>query len=389
MKILFYCCEFAPEGKTGAIRPSKLAKYFKRLGADIDVLTKKIDKPIHIDLLADLHDVEIKRVKLKKLLPINDDGFWFSIYSIIPMVIYVRKKKPDYIFISVPVFLPILVVYLMSLIYRTKFVIDYRDLWRGDPYKPKSFKDKFLRYIAKFVEPIAMRAAYATIFISDQMRLDQEGLYGTIKNASVISTGFDIEDLAAVSNQRDCEFLPPGFKYYSHVGMLDWDMNVDAIISLIKSNKDYIANNKIKILFVGGKNHLIKTAFHENNIDDICVFIDAVDKTTALAITKLSSGVIVLGSSSPQRLNRKIFESIACNDNIFYFGNKYSPTAQVLVNSRNELIYDSEDDFNLVNLGFLNFINNKNNRAIVPVELASYTKEAISKKYYDLLVNGL
>ena len=389
MKILFYCCEFAPEGKTGAIRPSKLAKYFKKFGADINVLTKEVNKPIYNDLLADLIGIEIERVKIRKLLPINDDGFWFSIYSIMPMIRYISKNRPDYIFISVPVFLPIIVVYFISVFYGVKFIIDYRDLWHGDPYPPKSFKDKFLRSIAKYIEPWCMRSSYATIFVSEKMKQDQESIYGVIKNSGVITTGFDVDDLASISKEICSKYLTPGYRYYSHVGMLDWDMNIDLIIKLIRKNKNYIVKNKIKFIFVGGKNDLIKPAFNDQDIYEVCEFIDTVDKKSALSITKQSSGVIILGSSSGQRLNRKVFESVACNDNIFYFGNRYSPTADVLYKSNNNFIYDSDDDFDSVDCGFFDFINMSNNRVEIPDELGLFLKENISKIYYNLLVKGL
>lgn len=391
MNIIFFCCEFAPEGKTGAIRPSKLAKYFSKMGCKIHVLTKEVKKPIHVDLLNDLKNVEITRIKLRKFLPINDDGFWFSIFAFFSLVKLIIKKKPDFIFVSVPVFLPMLTVLIVSKILRVKFIIDYRDLWQGDPYSEKSFKDSILRFFSKFIEPICMQSSSMTVFISEAMKRDQEALYGRIENSVVLSTGYDAEDLDLLHKDDSVDYpiLNESYKYYSHVGMLDWDMNVDVLIKLIKNNINYIKYNNIKFLFVGGKNDLIIPEFISQGIYDCCNFINTVDKRNALLITKLSAGIIILGSSSSQRLNRKVFESVACNDNIFYFGNSSSPTGTILGENDCNLVFDYTFDFSIVNNGFFEFINSKNSRVEVPHTLKVYEKSFISESYYKKIEGKL
>ncbi|MGR5470436.1 hypothetical protein ACPV51_24795, partial [Vibrio astriarenae] len=46
-----------------------------------------------------------------------------------------------------------------------------------------------------------------------------------------------------------------------------------------------------------------------------------------------SSGLLILGSNSEQRLNRKVFEYTSLNSNVFYLGNVHSPTAKIVTES--------------------------------------------------------
>ncbi|MEZ9207060.1 glycosyltransferase [Vibrio splendidus] len=379
MKILFYCCEFAPEGRTGAIRPSKLAKYFDASGHDVYIIKKKPENESYRDLEDPIMHLDRTSVKLRKFFPINDDGFWFSFLSVFELYRKVRKVKPDFIFISIPVFLPLITTYIISKLTNTKYVVDYRDLWFGDPYEAKSLKDKVLRSIGSIVEPRIMKNASLVNFISEEMKNDQEKLFGSIKNSCVISTGFDDSDLKRGGRNLDSIFNG-SFRYYAHIGMLDWDMNVLELINLVNKFKERLSEN-VKIVFVGGKNNLIIDAFKKYGLSQVCLFVDTVDKVTAIEIAKKSNGLIVLGSDSPQRLNRKIFESIACNSNIFYFGNKDSPTARVLKECNHNLILDKTVPIEVIESKFIHFIESSNERGALPKPLFKYKKSFLAKRY--------
>ena len=386
MKVVLYCCEFAPEGKTGAIRPTKLAKYFKNKGVDVSVIAKYCDNSqVHQSLINDIKNIQVKRVKIKKLLPINDDGFWFSLYSFFELRKQIKEQKPDFIFISVPVFLPMLSATILSQFYKCKLIIDYRDLWACDPYSIKSVKDRLLRWVANYIEPYCMKKASLVNFISDNMKEDQLKKFGDDFNYSVISTGFDKADILKLDDSFDIELenIFNNYKVYSHVGMLDWDMNISEVIKLIKDKKDYILRNNIKFLFVGGKNKLLKEAFLDAEINECCIMIDTVDKITALNITSRSDGVLILGSNSPQRLNRKVFESIAVNDNIFYFGNKLSPTANILKECGYSLIFDDNSSFDNYSAGFDRFLKKETNNSINKSKLSLYEKENLASVYIE------
>lgn len=381
MKILFYCCEFAPEQKTGAIRPSKLVKYLERKNIDITVYTKVVDKGIHNRLINDLSKTTRKKIirfNLKKYFQINDDGFWFFLSSFFPLLKFVKINKPDYIFISVPVFLPLISVYLVHKLTGVKYIIDYRDLWYRDPYKPKSFKDKILRKLGKYTERKLMANAFLVNFISKAMKADQENYFGKVKNSCVISTGFDSEDLNNI--YFPSKILESNTRYISHIGMLDWDMNIDVLIECIKN---VVMPINTKFLFVGGKNNLLLEAFKKNNILHKCEFVNTVDKITALSITKYSVGILILGSDSAQRLNRKVFESVAVNSNIFYYGNTESPTAKVLKDSMIRFVFDKKVDTRILYTEFNEFCNINNRCSSIPKEVMKYDKVNIAHSFLE------
>ena len=99
----------------------------------------------------------------------------------------------------------------------------------------------------------------------------------------------------------------------------------------------------------------------------------------ALQLMADSNGLMILGSNSEQRLNRKVFEYTALNQNVFYLGNIKSPTANI-VRSFNGTVSSSDD----LEVKFLFFLEGLSNRKL---ELSSaYSKDELVKKLLDELL---
>lgn len=329
MNWLFISPEFPPSTKTGAIRPSKFARYFHELGENVTVLTYNEDGIYE----SKLHeDIKILRVKKKKIPYINDNGINFTVFNFLFFLNLIRKNKFEKIFISVPVFMPMILVFLAKRLYNIDYYLDYRDLWAADPYLAVSRKDKLLRKIATIIEPSVMADAKLVTFVSEAMMKDQLKFYPNCKgNFHVISTGFD---------ENDMHFSPEDLKlgcgkyskYISHVGMLEYNMNIDDFLKIISNEnvQNLLKLKGLKFLFVGAKIKTIIDVIPQDLLIEYCDVIGSVSRKEALIINKCSYMNLILGSNSPQRLNRKVFEVIRLAKRVFYIGNDISPTANII-----------------------------------------------------------
>ena len=344
MKWLFISPEFPPSTKTGGIRPSKFAKYLNRKGQNIVVITNETDGVYSYEPDA---GISIERVKRKKIPFINDEGANFLFFNLFSILRKIKVGKYDVVFISVPVFLPMVIGLLGKFLFKQDYCLDYRDLWRADPYPPSTFKDKVLRYIAKYIEPLAMKHAKLITFVSETMLLDQMRKYNiSLTNAEVVSTGYDEDDITNLERTNPDNYINKYGSFISHVGMLDPNMNVRDIANLLNDRlvTDLLESKGLKFYFVGAKQGTIHECIPPDIVQKYCVVEGAVSRQEALLINKYSYMSLVLGSNSPQRLNRKVFELIRLSKRIFYIGHPYSETAKVLRFCDEKKIYNSTSD---------------------------------------------
>ena len=329
-KILFLTPEFPPSKLTGAIRPAKFAKYLSRFEWNVTVLTFEHQDNTHLDLLKDLKNVRIKKCGIPKNIIINDLGVSYFFQAYKQAMQLSKDIKPDYILVSMPTFLNSLLALIIKKRFNIDYILDYRDLWVGDPYSAKGIKSKVFRYISKFIEPIVLKSAYLSYYVSDNMLEDQLKLYPFLKDRKtiVISTGYDFNDIK--------DIVPSSKKngYIAHIGNADRDMNINDFINIIKNKnvQNILDKKNLKFLFVGRKNNYIKELL-DNSIDKYFDFKDYIPHKDALQLMADSSGLLILGSNSSQRLNRKVFEYTALNKNIFYLGNINSPTSKIVKES--------------------------------------------------------
>ncbi|MBQ4799518.1 hypothetical protein J8L73_10325 [Pseudoalteromonas sp. MMG006] len=326
-KILFLTPEFPPSKLTGAIRPAKFAKYLSRFGWDVTVLTFDHKDDAHQGLLKDLTDVRIEKCGIPKKIIVNDLGVAYLFQAFKQAVKLTKEEKPDYILVSMPTFMNSLLALYLNKKFGTKYLLDYRDLWVADPYPVRGIKSKVFRLLSKVIEPFVLKSAFLSYYVSQEMLNDQLIQYPFLhnKNTLVISTGYDPEDIADIQPSLE----PNG--YISHIGNADIDMNLDDFVNLVKNKQvqSLLLEKKLKFLFVGRKNKFMQDAL-DSSLLRFFEFKDYIPHKEALQLMADSSGLLILGSDSGQRLNRKVFEYTALNNNVFYLGNIESPTAKIV-----------------------------------------------------------
>ena len=375
-KFLFLAPEFAPNGVTGSIRVSKFAKYINREGHDVTVIAPETNNTTHHDLLNDLEHINIIRVSIFKMLGINDTGFQFFLLASKRSIEIAKKIKPQYIFVSGPPFFHILLACFISRTTNAKLIVDYRDLWVGDPYNPKTIKSYVYRIMSRPLERFILKRAYAVNYISNEMLEDQKKLYPFIFNSNNlnISTGYDEEDLQNINyaSRYSKNFI-------AHIGNADIDMNLEDIVKLVldKEVQRRLDDQSLHFLFVGQKNRVLESILPDE-IRRYFHFVDYVPHLEALQLMSDCKGLILLGSNSAQRLNRKIFEYAALNSNLFFVGNSSSPTAR-LVKSLGCFTSTS----NMIKIDFLLFLESLNRNS--PNPLIAYNKINLVKKFLESL----
>lgn len=326
-KILFLTPEFPPSKLTGAIRPAKFAKYLNRFGWDVTVLTFDHQDNTHLDLLKDLNNVQIEKCGIPKKIIVNDLGISYLFQAYKQAMQLAHNIKPDYILVSMPTFMNSLLAWRIKKKFNIEYILDYRDLWVGDPYPPRGIKSKVFRILSKVIEPIVLKSAYLSYYVSTNMLDDQLKLYPFLvdKKTLVVSTGYDPEDIKHIASSTKKN------GYISHIGNADPDMNIEDFINLIKDKKiqDILKKKKLKFCFVGRKNNFVQDILDEE-IEDFFDFKEYIPHSEALQLMADSNGLLILGSNSTQRLNRKVFEYTALNRNVFYIGNEQSPTAKIV-----------------------------------------------------------
>lgn len=384
---LFYCCQFAPSYATGAIRPTKFAKYFSKNSHKIEVLTQSEAGKKNKDLLKDLKNIKIYRVSKYKNSLINDEGFWFAIKTIKILNQLIKKNNYDYVYVSGPPFFPFISAYLISIKYNIKMIIDYRDLWYGDPYKIVSFKDFILRTIGKVFEKRIMKKSHIVTFVSKNMLNDQKKIFGKINNGHVISTGVDPDDKNFINKKIYQDFInkikiKKSKKVFCYLGTLD---DTDCSNDFLKLLLETIKNENINILFIG-KNNLNQNKLNNPILKNKLIFRNNIKSSIIKNLISFSDGTIILGGYSEQRLNRKVFENLYLTNNIFFLGNKRSPSYLILKKYGIKTLCSKEQSIKNKKEIFLKFLTNKNTLIEPNRKLSEFFKNNLSEKYLNLIL---
>jgi len=386
---LFYCCFFAPSFETGAIRPTKLAKYFSKFNQKIIVLTQTSLDEKNKDLLNGIEDIKIYRQNVKSscLFTIKVFG---SIETYKKLKELIQKYNIEFLFVSGPPFTPFISAYILAKKFNLKLIIDYRDLWYGDPYPIVSIKDFFFRAVGKIIEKKIMANALKVNFISNNMKKDQEKIFGVIKNSIVVSTGVDHEDLKIIDKDIYNKFLDKNNvnhngKIFFYIGTLDETECSKDFFDLLYS---MTLNKKcdFKIIFIGKNKFDLNKYTQFNSLKPHIRFIPRENLKVIKSIIRYSHGTIILGGYSSQRLNRKVFENLLLTNNIFFLGNKDSPSYKLLKKFSIQHLSTNLENKDKKLGKFKNFLTGHNSLDAPPKDLKYFYKAELSKEFLSKIL---
>ena len=231
MKILIISYYFPPYNTIGAVRVGKIAKYLRRHGNQVKVISA-LNQPLPLGLPVEIDEEDIIRTrwidvnkipeliiggrkkvvktgyaggntnKIVKLLggiyksitniPDGQIGwYWYAVSAGIEMF---QEWKPDYIYASAMPYTSLLVANKLSAEYKIPWIAELRDLW-ADNYNHKY--GIFRRKIDDMLERSTLQKAKGIVTVSEALATQIRKKYDI--PVAVIYNGYDHEDFEKIA----------------------------------------------------------------------------------------------------------------------------------------------------------------------------------------------
>ena len=352
-KIILVQDSFYPEKTTGALRPYDFLQTF--LGKKINCVVYASDFDGRKSN-SNFDHVEVNWIKTKKIIPVNDRGVNFSICVALNIIREIKRNPNAFFILSVPSFGPVILFYILYILgFRSKFWIDYRDLWAGDPYPCIGMKDKIFRKIGACIEGRVAEFSVGVSFVSEAMRKDYLSTIEYKSNkihakAHVIKAGINNRWIKSiVETRKPVEEVAKKINFF---GTVDSFGGITELIDFCKKNKIELKKDGFRFSFFGnfkfwseGVEHLIQ--------EEIFEIHDRMPYESALCNMYSSFGCLIFGSYSEQRLNRKVFELLTLAERLIYVGGE-SQSKRVIDESKRQYLHldamTSFEEFKTINL---------------------------------------
>lgn len=362
MRILMVCNYYAPENTIAAVRISKLVKYFKLEGHDIDVLTeKKVDFAIDDSLISDMEGVKINYIqnshkfslfyeKYKKILKPHKDKRlarldnrerinkktgntefypFETAYPIIGSLDYLVNqlrqknlfydarskfdftKHYDYIITSYgDSFCYFFGKYYKKNNKTTKWVFDIRDA----VYRYK-FVPKYIEWIPKMYEKYIWKNADEIVGVSQGICDRVPKKYGS--KVHLITNGFDGEIDKTTSIKRISDKMTFTYTGSMYGGLQDLSKFFEAFSCLVNEQK--IDVSRCEFVYAGNKSafDIFITQARKYSLSEHCIYKGKISRLESIDLQK-SSDILLMASYGYKHNNGgiitgKIFEYMASN----------------------------------------------------------------------------
>lgn len=183
MKITLICQYYPPEIGAPQARLSEHAREWVSLGHDVHILTGLPNHPtgvIHPEYRNTFYKKEQglwgEQIIRHWLYATPNKGFLKKIISHISFMFTVLlstfDRKPDIYIVSSPTFFSVISTWIMSLIRRTPFIFEVRDLWPGIFVELGVLKNKYLIGFLEAIELFLYRRAERVVVVTDGFKED-------------------------------------------------------------------------------------------------------------------------------------------------------------------------------------------------------------------------
>lgn len=329
---------FPPSTLAGVHRARHLAKYLPATGWQPTVLciderfhTEKIDAALAALLPSDLDIVKAEALPagVTRFLGIGDlslRGFFYLKKSLRRIL---RTQPIDAIVITGGPYYSMLLSRWLKRRYRKPIVLDFQDPWVSayGATQPRFSKGGMAHWLAKRLEPLALRHADFVTSVSDVQNEDMARRYPwfPVKAMAAMPIGGDPDDYGHLRKSNDgsrSEYLQPGFIHLSYVGtFLPRSGPVarvlfSAIAQLREEAPELVA--RLRFNFIGTSNQpddtrtfrFLPLAQAASVSDLVCEIPQRVPFLDALAVLAKSSVILLLGSDEPHYTASKIFPGL-------------------------------------------------------------------------------
>lgn len=371
MKLLLVAYYFPPFKEVGAVRVSKLVKYFSRFGWEIEVITvddcyynsKSIDKEKLKDIPSTVNITKTERMTLN--LKIREEGFYWKKHLYRTLNKKLKESSYDYIYYTAGPFFHLSVAPKIKKKYNIPYIIDYRDPWLLSPYN----NSKFFKTIAKLVEPkVVKEAKYLINVTEDATKMHRDYYKEENKEKFItIENGYDPEDFFQIEDININDTKGINLIYTGKLG------SFRDITPLLDAIKEYNSENNKKIFFIhiGNKEVGIKN-YKEKNKDMNGYIIEKgfLPYKETLGHIKKSNLTIIISGGHPYEPTTKIYDYMALKKKILcindieygYLFNtlKNKENCQISINKKENIkenikkILEKSDNFSDIQLNDFN-----------------------------------
>jgi glycosyltransferase involved in cell wall biosynthesis len=362
MNILLISQYYPPEIGAPQARLSEMSDYWVKRGHKVTVYTAMPNHPTGVlpteyagktlvfeklngvNLVRHWTYITPNKGFIKKI--ISHLSFMFSVFFLSTF----RGKKPDIIIVSSPTFFATISAWLISLIRRSKFIFEVRDLWPGIFVELGVLKNKLIIFVLESIELFLYRRSDIVITVTDSFKSNISKRNVNSSKIHVIKNGVNLELFKKVDNNTDdSSELRSKLGYTKddfivlYIGAHGISQALDKILLVAKKTKEIDSN--IKFLFVGDgatKKTLIQIKSNES-LDNVH-FHGSVKREDVLDFYKLSNiNLVTLKNIDgfSEFIPSKIFEIFASYRPII--GSLKGEAASILTESKGAIVVPPED----------------------------------------------
>tara|TARA_B100000945_G_scaffold309040_1_gene299459 strand:- start:332 stop:1552 length:1221 start_codon:yes stop_codon:yes gene_type:complete len=370
MKILFITDNFPPERNAPAKRTFEHTKEWVKSGHDVTVITGAPNFPIgkvfdgyknRIYQKESMGKINIKRVWTYIA---ENKGFMLRILDYISFMVSscicgIFTKKHDMVIATSPQFFTAISGYLISVIKRSNYVLEIRDLWPESIVTVGAMKESSL--IIKILSKIALFLyvrAKIIVCVTDSFKQDLINKGIDSDKIIVIKNGFDFDNILTptktISQLEDQYNLNSDDFIVSFIGTIGMAHGLDVILEASKN-----IDKKVKFLIVGdgAEKDILKQKAQNNSIDNV-IFISSISWQEIINLNQIISVNLVHLIDSPEFrkvIPSKIFESMALK----------KPIIMGVLGEANKIVQDAKcgiemipENPNSLNKAINNFLDN-------------------------------
>ena len=409
MKILYVSQFFYPERAASARRCFDFSNLWAMAGSEVDVATGYPNFPTGdlfegYDMSLFEHEavngIEVYRngsVIRKNSNLFNRSVLYLSfMLSLIYNIAIRRKIKSSYdtVFGTSGTVFSALAAYLISNVYKTQFIVEYRDI-TALQIVATSGKKSIYYYIIKYIELFLARRAQMVITVTEGY---QEWLVQNSINRSKIRTipnGFDFNKLPNTVNTKyntlPSNSLPRVIAYFGTLG-------ISQDLEFWEHILQEIENIGVKFLFIGDgarKEYIKKLEKRFESLE----YLSSMDELELERYYELADFNIVsikLSEEFKHTVPSKIFDILAHANPVLFHGPENGEAARILRESKggfvlredpkkaaeqiSEIIQLTRDEIQSMGKNGYKYVRDKYNRTVLAKKLHSYIREIIIKE---------
>jgi len=257
--------------------------------------------------------------------PDSQTGWFFP-----ALVKGIRLQRPDIIYSSAPPFTGHVIGALLKKRWKVPLVIDYRDPWWGNPFRPS-----YGGWVEKWdntLEAWTVQSADCIIANTDSMaEMLRDRFSHHAKKVITITNGFDPEEFKDLQSMRE---VPEERLYFVHPGVLYGKRNpLPFLRALRKTIREDMLDN-ILVHFIG-RSEKFEGKSLEQHIEDMDLaehvhLIPPMEHNKVLAVMKGADILLLLALGTTLQVPAKVFEYMGVGKPIFAVCEEQSATLQLM-----------------------------------------------------------